>query len=204
MTGGRDWIRIAAVAAVAIVGAVAAFLSFTHIYAVARAHGQPVYAAALLPVPIDGTIAAASLAIADAIRRRADAPVLARVMLAAGIVATLAANIADGLPGGGASAIITALPAGMFIGAAEMLIRMLRGPRPKAAALQALADAGDTGAPGPGFPAAAERWAAELAAGRVPGIRAIKTGMGCGYPVAKDVQRYLKKQLPRSIDQAAA
>lgn len=40
--------------------------------------------------------------------------------------------------------------------------------------------------------AAVELFAADIAAGQVPGIRAIKSGLGVGQPVAQQVQAYLR------------
>ena len=64
--------------------------SYSHIYTLARDHGQAIVSAALLPLAGDGLIAAASSAMLVASRQGRDVPVLARVMLLAGIGATLA------------------------------------------------------------------------------------------------------------------
>ncbi len=83
-----------------IVAAVALFAagdSFSHIYDLARDHGQNMISAALLPLAGDGLIAAASSAMLAAARNGKPVPARARVLLLAGIAATVAANVAYGL-----------------------------------------------------------------------------------------------------------
>jgi Protein of unknown function (DUF2637) len=85
-------------ATTAIVAAVALFAagdSFTHIYDLARAHGQGMLSAALLPLAGDGLIAAASSAMLAAARDRKPVPARARILLLLGKSgATIAANVA--------------------------------------------------------------------------------------------------------------
>ena len=57
--------------------------------------------ACLLPLSIDGTVAAASMAVLRAARAGSGTPWLARFMLALAVAATLLANIGYGLPFGG-------------------------------------------------------------------------------------------------------
>ncbi len=54
-------IRFTTAAVVCAVAAVAAVVSYSHIYGLGRAHGQDGTAARLLPLSVDGLILAASL-----------------------------------------------------------------------------------------------------------------------------------------------
>jgi hypothetical protein len=116
-------------AAVLLVAAIAAVVSFVHIERLAVAHGQTALAAYLLPVSVDGTVAAASLVMLRAARAGLGTPVLARAMLGLAVAATLAANVGYGLPYGLAGALLSGWPAVAFIGCAEMAIGMVRRTR---------------------------------------------------------------------------
>ena len=89
MTGDVPVRRMAA-AAVLLVAAIAAVISYVHIERLAVTHGQTALAAYLLPLSIDGTVAAASLAMLRAARAGLGTPRLARFMLGLAVAATLA------------------------------------------------------------------------------------------------------------------
>lgn len=94
MTSGVDrTIRVSA--AVAVAG-IAAYVSYWHAYAVVRAHGESGVTARLEPATIDGLVYASNMVILYAARHRLPVPSLARWLLTRGIVATLAANMAQG------------------------------------------------------------------------------------------------------------
>lgn len=122
-------IRAATAAAVLLVAAIAAVVSFVHIEHLAVTHGQTTLAAVLLPVSIDGTVAAASLVMLRAARAGLGTPWLARLMLGLSVVATLAANIAYGARYGLTGSLLSGWPAVAFIGSAEMAIGMVRRTR---------------------------------------------------------------------------
>ena len=128
MTGDTVIRRLTA-AAVLLVAAIAAVVSFVHIEHLAVTHGQALLASVLLPLSIDGTVAAASLVMLRAARAGLGTPWLARFMLGLAVVATLAANIGYGLPYGLPGALISGWPAVAFIGCAEMAIGMVRRTR---------------------------------------------------------------------------
>ncbi|MGH3222567.1 MAG: DUF2637 domain-containing protein [Streptosporangiaceae bacterium] len=128
MTGDRAIRRLTA-AAVLLVAAIAAVVSFIHIEHLAVTHGQTALAAMLLPLSIDGTVAAASLVMLRAARAGLRTPWLARVMLGLSVVATLAANIAYGARYGLTGSLLSGWPAVAFIGSAEMAIGMVRRTR---------------------------------------------------------------------------
>ncbi|HWG00476.1 MAG TPA: DUF2637 domain-containing protein [Trebonia sp.] len=124
----------------------AAIVSYSHIHALATAHGEDSTQSHLLPLSIDGMIAEASLVMLFAARHKGVAtPGLARVMLWSGIVATLAANAVVALPASWISpvanavvgAVLSAWPAAAFIGSVELVMLLVR-------AVRAVASSGDT------------------------------------------------------------
>ena len=108
MTGDRV-IRFAT-AAVCAVAALAAVVSYSHIYGLGRTHGQDGTAARLLPLSVDGLILAASLVLLHEASNDRDAPRLGRLMLRLGIGATIGANIAYWAGYGLLGALISAWP----------------------------------------------------------------------------------------------
>jgi Protein of unknown function (DUF2637) len=122
----RDTYRSLSAAAVLLVAAIAATVSFVHIESLAVRYGQPLLAAWLLPVSIDGTVAVASLTMLRAARLELSAPWLARTMLLLSVGATLACNVAYGLPHGWPGALLSGWPAVAFVGSAEVAISMSR------------------------------------------------------------------------------
>jgi uncharacterized protein DUF2637 len=108
--------------AVFVVAAIAAVVSFIHIRDLALAHAQGQLASVLLPFSIDGTIAAASLALLHAVRAGIDSPWLARVMLGLGVAATVGANAVQGAAGGPVGVMVSAWPAVAYIGGIELLV----------------------------------------------------------------------------------
>jgi Protein of unknown function (DUF2637) len=181
--------RWTAFAAVLAVAAVAAWISYRHAVEIVTAHGEPGAVGRMYPVVIDGLIVAASMVLLDAARHREDAPRLAWWLLGAGIGATLAANVLAGVPSGWLGAIVAAWPAAAFVGCYELLMMLVR-----AAARRAVPDVPDPHSGLNGHrQAAAELFAADLEAGRVPGIRAIRTGLHIGQDKASQVQAYLSE-----------
>ena len=104
----------------------AAIVSFAHIESLALAHGQPVAAARLLPLSVDGLILAASLVLLTEARAHREAPRLARAGLALGVLATVLANVAYGARYGVVGAVISAWPAVSFIISTEILLGQMR------------------------------------------------------------------------------
>lgn len=132
MSGDRDKdraVRTLTTAAVLLVAAIAAVVSFVHIEHLAATHGQTALAAWLLPVSVDGTVAAASCSMLWAARSGLATPWLARGMLTAGVAATLAANAAYGAPHGIPGELLSGWPAVAFVGSVEMVLSMIRRTR---------------------------------------------------------------------------
>jgi len=118
------WSTVAAVAGVAVI---AGWVSYLHAWEVVRAHGEAGAVGRLYPGTIDGLIYAASMALLDAARRGVPAPRLARWLLAAGIGATLFANVLAGAAAGPLGAAVAAWPALALVGSYELLMGMIRG-----------------------------------------------------------------------------
>ena len=119
-------IRVSTAIAVLAVAGVAAYVSYWHAYAVVCAHGEIGVTARLEPGTIDGLVYASSMVNLYAARHRLPVPALARWLLALGIVATLAANMAQGWSHGPVGAVIAAWPAVSLVGSYELLVWIIR------------------------------------------------------------------------------
>lgn len=124
----------------------------------------------------------------DSARRDVRVPALARWLLGLGIVATLAANVAHALGHGLIGAAVGAWPAVALVGSYELLMVIIRGAQAPAVAPSAHEDASVTDPLGDH---AAVVFAAELAADRVPSIRAIRNALHVGQPRAQRLREYL-------------
>ena len=119
-------IRAVTIAAVLAVAAVAGWVSYRHAVTVVTAHGETGWVGRMYPATIDGLIVAASMVLLDAARHRDRAPALAIWLLAAGITATLAANVLAGAGYGPLGAVVSAWPALAFVGCYELLMLLVR------------------------------------------------------------------------------
>jgi len=172
-----QWSTALAVLGVAGVAAVA---SYEHAYDLVRAHGEAGWTARLVPLTVDGLIYANSMMMLDSARRKTPVPALARWLLGLGIATTLAANVVHGLGHVVADAGVAAWPAVALVGSYELLMMVICGSQVPPGA-----------APGTGFGAdplqerAAEVLAGQLAASRVPSVRAIRAQLHVGQPRAQ-------------------
>jgi hypothetical protein len=140
--GGDTVITWAMTFVVSAVILFAAIVSYTHVHSLAAAHREDGVQSHLLPLSLDGVIAEASLVMLYAARHKLDSPGLARVMLWAGITATLGANALVALPPQWVSpvanavigATLSAWPAAAFIGSVELVMRLVREVRAVASA----------------------------------------------------------------------
>lgn len=117
------WSMIAVVVGAALV---VGYISYQHAYAVVLAAGETGVTARLYPATIDGLVYAASMVLLFHARRDTAAPLLAWVMLGAGILATMAANVAAGWPGGVRGVIVYGWPAPVLVGMYELLMVLIR------------------------------------------------------------------------------
>ena len=194
MTGADRVIRWSTASAVVGVAAVAAVASYEHAYALVRAHGEAGWTARLVPLTVDGLIYASSMVMLDAARRRMPVPALARWLLGLGIVATLAANVAHGLGHGLVGAAVAAWPAVALIGSYELLMMIIRNVPASANSADSASGADLLGVPSDADPlqiSAAQVFADDLAARRVPSVRAIRAQLHVGQPRAQRVRAHL-------------
>jgi hypothetical protein len=127
VSGGADrTIRVFPAAAVIGVSGIAAYVSYQHAFEVVRAHSESGLTARLEPATIDGLVYSSSMVILYAARHRLPVPGLARWLLALGIVATLAANVAHGWSDGPVGAVVAAWPAASLGGSYELLLWLIR------------------------------------------------------------------------------
>jgi hypothetical protein len=186
------------------VGSFAGGDSYAHIFSLARTHGQDVISAALLPLAGDGLIAAASSVMLVATRQGKDVPLRARVMLLAGIVATIAANLAYGLPHGRTDALLSVWPVLAYVGCMELLawMRAHTGMQPARRAVATVAASPDADAPRATVTSIRQPRAGDLLAraeaafpdalkdGKLPTLRDIQGALKVGQPRAQTVQAH--------------
>ena len=119
-------IRVSTAAVVLAVAGIAAYISYWHAYAVVREYGETGVTARLEPATIDGLVYASSMVLLYAARHRLPVPRLARWMLALGILASLAVNVAQGWSHGLVGAAVAAWPAVSLVGSYELLAWIIR------------------------------------------------------------------------------
>src|SRR3984957_13590795 len=188
MTAADRIIRWTTAVAVTGVAAVAAVVSYEHADDLVRAHGETGWTARLIPLTVDGLIYASSMVMLDSARRGVRVPALARWLFGLGIVATLAANVAHGLGHGIMGAAVAAWPAVALVGSYELLMMVIRGAQAPTAAPR---PRDDVSMADPLGEQAAAVFAAELAADRVPSVRAIRAALHVGQPRAQRLREYL-------------
>jgi hypothetical protein len=169
------------------VAAVAAVVSYEHAGDLVRAHGETGWTTRLIPLTVDGLIYASSMMMLDSARRGMAVPVLARWLLGLGIAATLAANVTHGLGHGPVGAAVAAWPAVALVGSYELLMMIIRSDQVQPAASEAL----EIRDADPIQDQAAQLFADDLAADRVPSVRIIQARLHVGQPRAQRVRAYL-------------
>lgn len=200
-TGNRA-IRWSTAVAVLCVAAVAAVVPYDHAYALVRTHGEDGLTARIVPLTVDGLIYASSMVMLHAARRRAPVPRLARWLLGLGIIATLAANAAHGLGNGPVGAVVAAWPAVALVGSYELLMLIIRSTNAEPADAEKPVPA-DVLEPDAFQVQAAEAFANEIAAGKAPSVRTIRSRLRVGQPRAQHVRAYLNALLDKSTDVSA-
>jgi hypothetical protein len=175
MSGADRVLRWSTVFAVLGVAAVAAVASYEHAYDLVRAHGEAGWTARMVPLTVDGLIYASSMVMLDSARRKMPVPALTRCLLGLSIAATLSANVAHGLGHGLIGAAVAAWPAVALVGSYELLMIVIHSSQVPADGTHATGHDAD-----PLRERAAELFAGQLAAGRVPSVRAIRAELHVG------------------------
>lgn len=119
MVGGSSAARNVSAGAVA---AIAAWSSYSHMVDVALAFGERPEVAYALPFSVDGMLIVASVVMVDDKRRSHRVRPVARLAFTAGVLASVAANVAAAQPSAGAR-IVAAWPAVALLLVVEMLAR---------------------------------------------------------------------------------
>lgn len=119
------WSRWITTATVLLLAAIAAVVSYAHMFELALRHGEPAWRAGLFPLSVDGMIVAASMALLSDARQGRRGGVLPWALLIVGSAASLAANVAVADPTVW-SRVIHAWPSFALMGAYELLMRHFR------------------------------------------------------------------------------
>ncbi|GAB3460124.1 hypothetical protein GCM10027570_44670 [Streptomonospora sediminis] len=117
--------RWTTVATVCLLAAIAAVVSYAHMFELALRHGEPSWRAGLFPLSVDGMIVAASMSLLSDARQGRRGGVLPWTLLIVGSAASLAANVAVADPTAW-SRVIHAWPSFALMGAYELLMRHFR------------------------------------------------------------------------------
>jgi hypothetical protein len=198
VTGTLRKPRMAALMAIAVLVGAASLVSFAEsyrgLYLWASHHGLRGAWAVAWPLQVDVFIAVGELALFVALADRWEV----RSRLAAwgvtmlGLAASVAGNVGHITGADIASRVTAAVPP--LAAAAALTVGL--------GVLKRVVAAPPNAPPGPDLAAlnghahdAAERFAAELASGRVPSIRAIRSGLSVGQPKASEIQAYLRTQV---------
>jgi hypothetical protein len=150
--------------------------------------------ARLLPLTVDGPIYASSMVMLDSARRRTPVPALARWLLGVGIAATLAANVAHGLGHALTGAAVAAWPAVVLVGSYELPMMVIRSSQIPADCTPDTEHNAD-----PLQEQAAELFAEQLAADRVPSMHAIRAQLHVGQPRARRLGGKERRSRPRRV-----
>jgi Protein of unknown function (DUF2637) len=108
------------------VAAIAAIVSYSHIYDLGRAHGGTGVAARLLPLSVDMLILVGELMLLHEGDRKSARFALGWVLVGSGVLATLAANVTYGAQFGAVGAIIWGWPAYSFILVAAGMVAIVK------------------------------------------------------------------------------
>jgi hypothetical protein len=153
------------------------------------AHGEAGSAGRLVPLTVDGLIHASSMVLLESAGRKVPVPPLARWLLGLGVAATLAANVAHGLGHGPSGAVgrVACGRTGRLVRAAYCDHALRPSGRGSGGRIRSIRRPGD----GLLQAQAAEAFAGEVEAGRVPSVRTIRARRHVGQPGAQRVRAYL-------------
>lgn len=176
------------------VAAIAATVSYSHIYDLGRANGGSGVAARLLPLSVDMLILVGELMLLHEADGKGERFILGWVLVWSGILATLAANVTYGAQYGVLGALIWGWPAYSFVLAAGGMVAIVkRGAARAPGAPEPPSDPSLVRAALNGHAAKAERvFRDDIDSGRVPGIRRIMTVMHVGDEKARLIQQHLR------------
>ena len=123
--GAERAIRWATTLSVIVLAVIAAIISYKHMYLLVRRYGETSWTAALLPISVDGMIAASSMSLLLDSRHGRRSGLLPWTLLIVGSAASLAANVAVAEPSA-VGRLIAGWPSCALIGSYELLMRQIR------------------------------------------------------------------------------
>jgi hypothetical protein len=118
-------VRWTTTVSVVVLAGIAAIISYRHMFALVHRYGETSWTAALLPVSVDGMIAASSMSLLASSRLGQRSGVLPWALLVIGSAASLSANVAVAEPSA-VGRLIAAWPSAALIGSYELLMRQIR------------------------------------------------------------------------------
>jgi hypothetical protein len=118
-------IRWTTTLSVVVLAGIAAVLSYKHMFILVRRYGETSWTSTLLPVSVDGMIAASSMTLLADSRNGQRSGLLPWTVLVIGSTASLAANVAVAEPSA-VGRLIAAWPSCALIGLYELLMRQVR------------------------------------------------------------------------------
>jgi hypothetical protein len=125
-SGGTERaIRWMTTLSVIVLAVIAAIVSYKHMYLLVRRYGETSWTAALLPISVDGMIAASSMSLLLDSRHGRRSGLLPWMLLIIGSAASLAANVAVAEPSA-VGRLIAGWPSCALIGSYELLMRQIR------------------------------------------------------------------------------
>jgi hypothetical protein len=125
MRSGDHVIRWTTTLSVVVLAGIAAVLSYKHMFILVQRYGETSWTSTLLPVSVDGMIAASSMTLLADSRNGRRSGLLPWTLLVIGSVASLAANVAVAEPSA-VGRLIAAWPSAALIGAYELLMGQIR------------------------------------------------------------------------------
>ncbi|MFB9832828.1 DUF2637 domain-containing protein [Actinoallomurus acaciae] len=123
--GAERAIRWATTVSVIVLAVIVAIISYKHMYLLVRRYGETSWTAALLPISVDGMIAASSMSLLLDSRHGRRSGLLPWTLLIIGSTASLAANVAVAEPSA-VGRLIAGWPSCALIGSYELLMRQIR------------------------------------------------------------------------------
>lgn len=124
-SGSDQMIRWTTTVTVVVLGAIAAAISYRHMFILVSAYGEARWTAALLPISVDGMIVSSSMSLLADSRLGRRGGVLPWTLLVIGSAASLAANVAVAEPSV-VGRLVAAWPSAALIGSYELLMRQIR------------------------------------------------------------------------------
>ena len=182
------------------VAAIAAIVSYSHIYDLGRAHGGSGVAARLLPLSVDMLILVGELMLLHEADEKGKRFILGWVLVWSGILATLGANVTYGARYGLLGALIWGWPAYSFVLAAGGMVAIVK----RSAARASDEDEGEEEpqastlslpVPGSAEAAAEASLRATLAAGNPWSVNALSTRFALRRGVAAEIDERVRAEL---------